>query len=84
MFLAGLEMDPRKIRHAGGYAMVISTIAFFIPLLAGTGNLFFGLTTVQSLFMGLLLSITAVPMSAIMPMNMSKLEQKVAVLGLAL
>jgi Kef-type K+ transport system membrane component KefB len=85
MFLAGLEMDPREIRHAGGYAIVISTIEFFIPLLAGTGtSLLFWLTSVQSLFMGLLLSITAVPVSAIVLMNMSKLEQKVAVLGLAL
>lgn len=43
IFLAGLEVDPRKIRHAGGYAIVISTIEFFIPLLAGTGtSLFFG------------------------------------------
>jgi hypothetical protein len=34
--------------------------------------------------MGLLFSITGVPVSAIVLMNMSKLEQKVAVLGLAL
>lgn len=66
MFLAGLEMDPREIRRASGPAMVISIIAFFIPLLSGTGtSLLFGLTTVQSLFMGLLLSITALPVSAI-------------------
>jgi Kef-type K+ transport system membrane component KefB len=72
MFLAGLEMDPREIRHAGGSAIVISTISFFITLLPGTGtSLFFGLTTVQSLFMGLLLSITAVPVSAIVLMKVS-------------
>src|SRR5690606_10311124 len=62
MFLAGLEMDPREIRRAGKAAVVISTVAFFAPLLSGTGvSMLFGLTTVQSLFMGLLLSITAVP-----------------------
>jgi Kef-type K+ transport system membrane component KefB len=77
MFLAGLEMDPREIRRAGGSAMVISIIAFFIPLLSGTGtSLLFGLTTVQSLFMGLLLSITAVPVSAIVLMQFGILNSK--------
>jgi Kef-type K+ transport system membrane component KefB len=77
MFLAGLEMDPREIRRAGGSAIVISIIAFFIPLLAGTGtSLLFGLTTVQSLFMGLLLSITAVPVSAIVLMQFGILNSR--------
>ena len=69
MFLAGLEMDPREIRKAGKAAIVISIIAFFAPLLAGTYvSLAFGLPTIQALFMGLLLSITAVPVSAIVLM----------------
>ena len=77
MFLAGLEMDPREIRRAGGSAIVISIIAFFTPLLAGTGtSLLFGLTTVQSLFMGLLLSITAVPVSAIVLMQFGILNSR--------
>lgn len=77
MFLAGLEMDPREIRRAGGSAIVISVIAFLVPLLAGTGtSLLFGLTTVQSLFMGLLLSITAVPVSAIVLMQFGILNSK--------
>jgi Kef-type K+ transport system membrane component KefB len=77
MFLAGLEMDPREIRRAGGSAIVISVIAFLIPLLSGTGtSLLFGLTTVQSLFMGLLLSITAVPVSAIVLMQFGILNSK--------
>ena len=77
MFLAGLEMDPREIRRAGGSAIVISIIAFFIPLLAGTGtSLLFGLATVQSLLMGLLLSITAVPVSAIVLMQFGILNSK--------
>jgi Kef-type K+ transport system membrane component KefB len=77
MFLAGLEMDPREIRRAGGSAIVISIIAFLIPLLSGTGtSLLFGLTTVQSLFMGLLLSITAVPVSAIVLMQFGILNSR--------
>jgi Kef-type K+ transport system membrane component KefB len=77
MFLAGLEMDPREIRRAGGSAIVISIVAFLIPLLSGTGtSLLFGLTTVQSLFMGLLLSITAVPVSAIVLMQFGILNSR--------
>jgi Kef-type K+ transport system membrane component KefB len=56
---------------------VISIVAFFIPLLSGTGtSLLFGLTTVQSLFMGLLLSITAVPVSAIVLMQFGILNSR--------
>lgn len=85
MFLAGLEMDPREIRRSGRSATVISIIAFFIPLLSGTcASLLFGLASVQSLFMGLLLSITAVSVSAMVLMDMFKLRYKIAVLRLAL
>jgi Kef-type K+ transport system membrane component KefB len=83
MFLAVLEMDPREIRRSGRSAIVISMIAFFIPLLSGTcASLLFGLASVQSLFMGLLLSITAVPVNAMVLMDMFKLRYKIAVLGL--
>jgi Kef-type K+ transport system membrane component KefB len=77
MFLAGLEMDPKEIRKAGRSAIVISLIAFFIPLLAGTTvALLFGLPMVQALFMGLLLSITAVPVSAIVLMQFGILNSR--------
>src|SRR5215218_3883103 len=77
MFLAGLEMDPREIRRSGRSAIVISMIAFFIPLLSGTcASLLFGLTTIQSLFMGLLLSITAVPVSAMVLMQFGILNSR--------
>ena len=77
MFLAGLEMDPREIRRAGKAAIIISLIAFFMPLLSGVYvSLLFGLTSVQSLFMGLLLSITAVPVSAIVLMQFGILNSR--------
>lgn len=77
MFLAGLEMDPREIRKAGRSAIVISVIGFFAPLLAGTYvSLLFGLATMQALFMGLLLSITAVPVSAIVLIQFGILNSK--------
>jgi Kef-type K+ transport system membrane component KefB len=66
--------SPRD-QTLGRSAIVISIIAFFIPLLSDTfASLLFGLTTVQSLFMGLLLSITAVPVSAIVLMLLRKLK----------
>jgi Kef-type K+ transport system membrane component KefB len=77
MFLAGLEMDAREIRRAGKSALVISIIAFFIPLMSGMlTSLLFGLAIIQSLFMGLLLSITAVPVSAMVLMQFGILNSR--------
>jgi Kef-type K+ transport system membrane component KefB len=77
MFLAGLEMNLKEIKRAGMSAIVISTIAFFTPLLSGYFvSLQFGLTAIQSLFMGLLLSITAVPVSAIVLMQFGILNTR--------
>ncbi|AIC14812.1 cation:proton antiporter [Nitrososphaera viennensis] len=77
MLLAGLEMNPREIRKVGKYAIVISLIAFFIPLVSGTLVAeAFGLGLSQSLFMGLLLSITAVPVSAIVLMQFGILRSR--------
>jgi Kef-type K+ transport system membrane component KefB len=77
MLLAGLEMDPREIRRAGRYAVVISLIAFAVPLASGTAVAqLFGLALAPSLFMGLLLSITAVPVSAMVLMHFGILRSK--------
>lgn len=77
MLLAGLEMNPRDIRRVGRYAIIISIIAFVVPFAAGTAaSQLFGLPLVQSLFMGLLLSITAVPVSAIVLMQFGILKSK--------
>jgi Kef-type K+ transport system membrane component KefB len=77
MFLAGLEMDPRELRKAGKQAIIVSVFAFVTPLLAGyyTGTLF-GLASTQAWFMGLLLSITAVPVSAIILMQLGVLNTR--------
>ena len=77
MFLSGLEMDPREIRKAGISAGILSIIAFSLPLISGFGvSYLLGLTLVQSLFMGLLLSITAVPVSAIVLMEFGILKSR--------
>ena len=78
MFLAGMEMNMNEIRKASKRAVIISMLAFFIPFFAGQQvGLFFGLDNVQSLFIGLLLSITAIPVSAIILMEFGLLKSKI-------
>lgn len=78
MLLAGLQMDPREIRKAGFRGGILSAIAFSLPYLGGFGiAALFGLGIVQSMFVGLLLSITAVPVSTIVLMQFGILETKV-------
>ena len=77
MFLAGLEMDSRQLRKAGKSALIVSIIAFLLPLFSGYYvSQFFGLSEIQSWFMALLLSITAVPVSAIVMMQLGVLNTR--------
>jgi Kef-type K+ transport system membrane component KefB len=77
MLLAGLQMDPREIRKAGLRGGILSVIAFSLPYVAGFGiAALFGLGMLQSMFVGLLLSITAVPVSTIVLMQFGILETK--------
>jgi Kef-type K+ transport system membrane component KefB len=78
MLLIGLEMDLREIRKAGKSAVIISVIALAIPFVAGYAvSAFFGLSMIQSLFIGLLLSITSVPVSAIILLELGVLKTKI-------
>jgi len=78
MLFAGLEMDLGEIRKAGKPAIVVSLMAFVIPFMAGSQIAsFFGLSNIQSLFMGLLLSITAIPISAIVLAEFGILKSKI-------
>lgn len=78
MLLAGLQMDPREIRKAGLRGGILSAISFLLPYIGGFGiAALFGLGIVQSMFVGLLLSITAVPVSTIVLMQFGILETKV-------
>lgn len=77
MLLAGLQMDPREIRKAGLRGGILAVIAFSLPYVGGFGiATLFGLGLVQSMFVGLLLSITAVPVSTIVLMQFGILETK--------
>jgi len=77
MLLAGLQMDPREIRKAGLHAGILSIIAFSIPFASGFAIAYiFSLGMIQSMFVGLLLSITAVPVTTIVLMQFGILESK--------
>jgi len=77
MLLAGLQMDPREIRKAGLRGGILAIIAFSLPYVGGFGvAALFGLGIIQSMFVGLLLSITAVPVSTIVLMQFGILETK--------
>ncbi len=77
MFLAGLELHPEEIRRAGKNAIILSIIAFIVPFLGGfVVSDFLGLPTVTSLFIGLTLAITAVPVSAVVLMEFGLLKSK--------
>jgi Kef-type K+ transport system membrane component KefB len=78
MLVAGLEMNIRDIRKVGKSAIIISLIAFFVPFEVGSyAASLFGLDGVQSIFMGLLLSITALPVSAMVLMEFKILKSKI-------
>ena len=78
MLVAGLEMNIREIKKVGKSAVIISLIAFFVPFEVGSyAASLFGLTGIQSIFMGLLLSITALPVSAMVLMEFKILKSKI-------
>jgi len=77
MFLAGLELHPKEIKQAGKNAIILSILAFVIPFVSGAAVAnFLGLSMIPSLFIGLALAITAVPVSAVVLMEFGLLKSK--------
>jgi Kef-type K+ transport system membrane component KefB len=77
MLLAGLQMDPREIKKAGLRGGILSVIAFSLPYVSGFAiATLFGLGLIQSMFVGLLMSITAVPVTVIVLMQFGILESR--------
>ncbi len=77
MFLAGLHLRPEEILKAGKYSIVLSVLAFVIPFGAGAEVAYlFGLPILTSLFVGLALAITAIPVSAAVLMEFGLLKSK--------
>jgi len=78
MLFIGLEMDLREIRKAGKSAFVISIVSLVIPFFVGYYlSIFFGLPMIPSLFIALLLSVTSVPVSALILVELGVLKTKI-------
>ena len=77
MLLAGLHLRPEEIRRAGKNSILLSILAFIIPFGAGAEIAsLFGLPLLTSLFIGLALAITAIPVSAIVLMEFGLLKSR--------
>jgi len=78
MLFIGLEMNLSEIRKVGKSAFIISITSLIIPFLAGYQlSIFFGLGLIESLFIGLLLSVTSVPVSAMILLELGVLKTKI-------
>ncbi len=78
MLFIGLEMDLRELKKTGKSAFIISVFSLVIPFFVGFQiSILFGSSLVQSLFIGLLLSVTSVPVSAIILLELGILKTKI-------
>ena len=79
VILAGLEINIDDIlKSLRGKSLIISIMAFFVPLLSGfaVGH-FFGLKLMTTMFIGLCIAITALPVSIRILMDLGKLNSEV-------
>jgi Kef-type K+ transport system membrane component KefB len=76
VLLAGMEMDPREIQRAfQGRGRWVAVLGFTIPLLTGLGiGAAFEYDPTRSLFLGLCIAITALPVSVRILMDLGKLH----------
>lgn len=80
VFLAGMEMDVDALwRSFRGRGAWVSVAGFVIPLAAGIGvGRTFGLDTTRTVFIGLCIAITALPVSIRILMDLGQLHTEVA------
>ena len=77
MLFIGLEMNLSEIRKTGKSALLISITSLVIPFFVGYQlSIVFGLGLIESLFIGLLLSVTSVPVSAMILRELGILQTK--------
>jgi len=79
VIIAGLEIRLDDIlRSLKGKNIIISILAFFLPLLSGLGvGFLFGKEAMVTVFLGLCIAITALPVSIRMLMDMGKLDSEI-------
>ncbi|MCA9513288.1 MAG: cation:proton antiporter [Myxococcales bacterium] len=82
MLMAGLELRPRKLAEASGLAVVVAIGGLALPLATGIAVGWWWLPaselhTAQSLFLGVALAITAVPVSVGVLLSLGRLDSPV-------
>ena len=86
MFIAGLETDVDEFKRTGKASTLVGMGGIIFPLLVGyLAGVLLGLSTMQSWFLGLLLSATSVSISvqALKEMNQLKSREGTTILGAA-
>lgn len=86
MFIAGLETDIDEFKRTGKASTFVGIGGIIIPLILGyVAGIMLNLTTMQSWFLGLLLSATSVSISvqALKEMNQLKSREGTTILGAA-
>ncbi|MED3971717.1 cation:proton antiporter [Priestia megaterium] len=86
MFIAGLETDVDEFKRTGKASTLVGIGGIIFPLLVGyLAGILLGLSTMQSWFLGLLLSATSVSISvqALKEMNQLKSREGTTILGAA-
>ena len=79
VIIAGLEIDFEDIlKSLRGRNIIISLFAFFLPIFSGFAvGYFFGLDTMTTVFMGLCVAITALPVSIRILMDLGKINSEI-------
>jgi Kef-type K+ transport system membrane component KefB len=79
VIIAGLEINIDDIlKSLKGRNIIISIMAFFIPIFSGfTVGYFFGLDVMTTVFIGLCVAITALPVSIRILMDLGKINSEV-------
>ena len=79
VILAGLEINLEDIiKSIKGKNIIISIMAFFLPIFSGFGvGYFFGEDLISTVFIGLCVAITALPVSIRILMDLGKINSKI-------
>lgn len=79
VLLAGMELDPARVLDAfRGRRSAVALAGFFVPLLLGVAvGAVFGLDPLRVIFLGVCISITALPVAVRMLMDIGELQSDV-------
>ncbi|MEI7596866.1 MAG: cation:proton antiporter [Bacteroidota bacterium] len=79
VIIAGLEINFEDIlKSLKGKNIIISILAFFLPLVSGLAvGFFFGLQVMTTVFIGLCVAITALPVSIRILMDLGKINSEI-------